>query len=187
MRVVFIGPPGSGKGTQAKLLQERLGFEYIGTGDILRAAVIQQTDTGKQAAPYLAQGSLVPDQLVNEIVAERFHRGPPCPRFVMDGYPRTVAQAIAFDKILAGVKLPLDAVIHFVIDENEVVKRLSGRGRSDDDANTVRARLRIFEDTIRDLLDHYRRQGLLHDLHAVDTVDSLYAKITALLPKTSSV
>jgi adenylate kinase len=129
MRLVLVGPPGSGKGTQARLLVERLGLTYIGTGEILREAVRQGTETGRLAEPFLRAGQLVPDKMVNELVAERFHRDDRPARFVMDGYPRTKAQAVAFDQMLLGVKLDLGAVISYVIADGEVVKRLVGDRR----------------------------------------------------------
>jgi len=185
MRVVFIGPPGSGKGTQAKLLQKRLGVNYIGTGDLLRDEVLQGTDLGRRVEPYLHEGRLVPDNLVNDIVAELLRRPDRPPRFVMDGYPRTVEQARSFDSFLHEQGLELTAVIHFLIDENEVIRRLSGRQRSDDSEHTVRHRLQVFRDTMRQLVEHYRQKGLLHEIQAMDSVENLYQKIIDILQTTS--
>ena len=127
MRLVLVGPPGSGKGTQAKRLSERLGLTYIGTGDMLRAAIARGTEMGKRVKPLMDQGLLVADTEVNDVVAELF-RGPDRPnRFVMDGYPRTLSQAIAFDVLLRQQFLALDAVINLTIADDEVVKRISGR------------------------------------------------------------
>jgi adenylate kinase len=127
MRLVLVGPPGSGKGTQGELLVQRLGLVEIGTGDILRRAIKEQTPIGRQVEPLIRQGLLVPDTIVNDLVAELF-RGPNRPRcFVMDGYPRTYAQAIAFDALLAQEMLNLDAVINLTIPDEEVVRRISGR------------------------------------------------------------
>jgi adenylate kinase len=127
MRLVLVGPPGSGKGTQAKLLVERLGLAYIGTGEILRDAIRQGTPTGRLADPLIKQGLLVPDTVVNDVVAELFRRPDRPERFVMDGYPRTYAQAIAFDALLAQQFLKLDAVIDLDIPDDEVVRRISSR------------------------------------------------------------
>jgi adenylate kinase len=127
MRLVLVGPPGSGKGTQAEMLVERLGVTYIGTGDILRAAIRDGTPMGRRVEPVMKQGLLVADSDVNEVVAELFRRPDRPERFVMDGYPRTYSQAVAFDALLAQQFLALDAVINLDIPDDEVVKRISGR------------------------------------------------------------
>lgn len=127
MRLVLVGPPGSGKGTQAEKLVERLGLTYVGTGDILRDAIARGTEMGRRVKPLMDRGLLVPDPEVNDVVAELF-RGPNRPdRFVMDGYPRTYSQAIAFDALLRQQFLALDAVIYLTIPDDDVVKRISGR------------------------------------------------------------
>ena len=126
MRLVLVGPPGSGKGTQAEKLCERLGLTYIGTGNMFREAIKQNTAVGQVAKPLIDQGLLVPDQVVNDLVAELFAiKRPEC--FVMDGYPRTYAQAIAVDALLAQHYLKLDAVISLTIEDDEVVRRISSR------------------------------------------------------------
>jgi adenylate kinase len=128
MRLILIGPPGSGKGTQAQLLAERLGLCHFGMGDILREAVRQGTPAGREAAPYVGKGELVPDALVNRMVAERFTLNHDCPtNFVMDGYPRTQPQAVAFEQVLGDLSLDLDAVVQLVVDDDEIVRRLSSR------------------------------------------------------------
>ena len=127
MRLILVGPPGSGKGTQAKLLSSRLGLVHIGTGDILREAARQNTPLGQIALPYMRAGQLVPDDLVNEMVAEYFRREDRPERFVMDGYPRTLAQAASFDQVLRQQFLDLKAVLLFAVDDEEIVKRMTGR------------------------------------------------------------
>ncbi len=127
MRMILVGPPGSGKGTQAKLLSARLGLDHIGTGDILREAVRQNTPLGKLARPYIESGNLVPDDLVNELVADRLRRDDRPERFVMDGYPRTLAQAVSFDQVLRQQFLNLTAVVVMLVDDEEIVRRLTGR------------------------------------------------------------
>ncbi len=127
MRLILLGPPGSGKGTQAKLLRERLGLEHIGTGDILRDAIRHLTPLGQRAKPFVEEGRLVPDELVNELVAERFAAPPRPERFVMDGYPRTLAQAVVFDDVLRRQSLGLSAVVLLRVDDGEIVRRLAGR------------------------------------------------------------
>jgi adenylate kinase len=127
MRLILLGPPGSGKGTQAKLLSSRLGLTHISTGDILREADRLATPEGLKARPYMQAGQLVPDEIVNEIVASRFRRDdrPEC--FVMDGYPRTLPQAASFEAVLKQQHLDLDSVIYFNIDDEVIVQRLGGR------------------------------------------------------------
>src|SRR5262249_48122143 len=127
MRLILLGPPGSGKGTQAELLSERLRLEHIGTGDILREAIRRETPLGLRARPFVESGRLVPDDLVNELVAERFRREDRPERFVMDGYPRTLAQAASFDQVLRQQFLDLTAVVLLVVDDEEIIRRVSGR------------------------------------------------------------
>jgi adenylate kinase len=181
MRVVFIGPPGCGKGTQAKLVCERLVLAYIGTGDILREEVRQGTPLGKQVEPYQQSGQLVPDSLVNEVVANRFRRADRPEHFVLDGYPRTLAQAKTLDAVLAQAKLPLDAVVHFQVDDEEVVRRLLARNRADDLEETVRNRLRIYDETSPELLNYYRQRGLVHAIAAAGSIDAVYERIAHVL------
>ncbi len=127
MRLILIGPPGSGKGTQAKLLGERLGLTHIATGDILREAIRQRTAAGRRAKPFLKKGILVPDDLVNDLVADRFRRDNRPERFVMDGYPRTLAQAASFDQVLRQQFMDLSAVIVLLVSDEEILRRLGGR------------------------------------------------------------
>jgi adenylate kinase len=127
MRLVLVGPPGSGKGTQAERLVTRFGLTAVGTGAMFRAAIDRDTAVGRAVAPLIRQGLLVPDPTVNEVVAELF-RGPARPeRFVTDGYPRTYAQAVAFDALLRQQHLTLDAVLNLSIPDDEVVRRIGGR------------------------------------------------------------
>jgi adenylate kinase len=127
MRLILLGPPGCGKGTQAKLLSQHKGLEHIGTGDILREAIRQNTTAGARAKPYVDAGKLVPDDLVNDVVAERFNRDDRPERFVMDGYPRTLAQAAAFDQVLRQQFLDLNAVILLQVADEEIIGRVSER------------------------------------------------------------
>lgn len=127
MRLILLGPPGSGKGTQAKLLCQRLGLCHFSTGDILREAVRNGTSAGRKAQAIMAAGHLVSDEIVNEIVAARFRNHDRPERFVMDGYPRTLAQALAFDDVLKSQSLDLSGVVSLVLDDSEVVRRLGGR------------------------------------------------------------
>ncbi|OWK36378.1 adenylate kinase family protein [Fimbriiglobus ruber] len=127
MRVVLIGPPGSGKGTQAGLLGARLNLTSVGTGEILRAAVRQNTPIGQAVGPLINQGLLAPDSVVNDLVAELFRGAQRPDNFVTDGYPRTLAQAVAFDALLRQQFLQLDAVVNLAIGDDEVVRRIGNR------------------------------------------------------------
>src|SRR5262249_52466383 len=127
MRLIFLGPPGCGKGTQAKLLSTRVGLEHISTGDILRDAKRRQTPAGERARPFIEAGRLVPDDLVNALVAERFDADDRPDRFIMDGYPRPLAQGEAFEQILRAHGLSLSCVVLFRVDEEELVRRVAGR------------------------------------------------------------
>jgi adenylate kinase len=127
MRLILLGPPGSGKGTQAKLLCERRQLVHVGTGDILREAARQGTKPGKLAEPYIKAGQLVPDALVNDLVNERFQRTDRPEHFVMDGYPRTLAQAHSFDVVLRQQHLDLQRVVFVVVGDELIVQRMSGR------------------------------------------------------------
>lgn len=127
MRLILIGPPGSGKGTQAKLLSERLRLMHIGTGDILRDAVRRNAAAGQKAQPFVAVGKLVPDDVVNELVADLFRRENRPEWFVMDGYPRTLAQAASFEQVLRQQFLDLQAAVQLKVDDEEIVRRLAGR------------------------------------------------------------
>jgi adenylate kinase len=127
MRLILLGPPGCGKGTQAQLLSQRHRLEHIGTGDLLRAAISANTAAGARARPFVDAGHLVPDDLVNDIIAERFRRDDRPERFVLDGYPRTLAQAASFEQVLRQAFLDLTAVIFLIVDDEEIIRRVSGR------------------------------------------------------------
>jgi adenylate kinase len=181
MRLVLLGMPGAGKGTQARLLVERHGLAYIGTGEILRDAVARRTPTGCEVEPLMREGRLVPDNIVNDVVADLL-RAPKRPeRFVTDGYPRTYAQAIAFDALLRQEYLALTAVIDLTISDDEVVRRMLARGRADDNEATIRRRLAEFHKNNDALVEYYRQRGLLHEVPAVGAVEDIYSKIMCAL------
>jgi adenylate kinase len=191
MRLVLIGPPGSGKGTQARLLVEQLGLAYIGTGDILRKAISDGTPMGKRVEPLMKEGLLVKDEDVNEVVAELFRGNGRPEQFVTDGYPRTLAQAHAFDALLRQQYLHLDAVIHFEVSDEEVIRRMcggdgrKGRDREDDKEETARRRLAEYHKTTDALLDYYRKRGLVKDIPATGTPEEVYALVIKALGKES--
>ncbi|MBX7102743.1 MAG: adenylate kinase [Gemmataceae bacterium] len=185
MRTVFVGPPGSGKGTQARLLAERFGYDVIGTGDLLRAAVADGSTHGKIAGQAMARGELVSDAVVNEIVHDYFLRPNRPANFVLDGYPRTVAQAEYLTRTLAETRIPLDRVIYFTVAVEELVRRIDGRrqaeNRLDDNAEAVRQRMVTYEELTRPVVDYYRAAGLLAEVPATGDVEAIHRRVVELL------
>jgi len=183
MRIIFIGPPGVGKGTQSKRLVEYLQIPHLSSGDMLRQAVEDQTEIGRAAKEYLSDGRLVPDDLVVEIIRSRLTE-PDCARgCLLDGFPRTAGQAEALSETLNGTGRPLDAVIALRVDSDELVRRLAGRGRQDDKPETVRARLKVYQDRTEPLLDYYDRQGLLVNIDGTGTPDEVFGRLRSALEK----
>jgi adenylate kinase len=181
MRIVFIGPPGAGKGTQAERLVARYELAHLSTGDMLRAARDAQTEVGRKADQYMSQGELVPDDIILEIIAERLGE-PDCRAgYLLDGFPRTMAQAEALDRMLAERKTPLDVVLQLHVPEEELFRRLSGRGRADDQPEVIRQRLVAYRRQTEPLLDYYAKAGLLKRIDGVGSVEEVFDRIKAAL------
>lgn len=177
MRLVFIGPPGVGKGTQSKRLVSCLGIVHLSTGEMLRRACSEQTELGKRADRYMESGQLVPDELMLELVSERL-QAPDCrDGYLLDGFPRTLGQAAALDKILAARGTPLDLVLELTADAEELIRRLSARGRKDDQPDIVRRRLEEYERQTAPLHDYYSRQKLLRTVDGQGTPDEVFVRI----------
>ncbi|AWI56806.1 adenylate kinase [Sinorhizobium fredii] len=191
MRLIFLGPPGAGKGTQAKLLTERYGIPQLSTGDMLRAAVAQATEVGKRAKAVMDAGQLVSDEIVNEIVSDRID-APDCAKgFILDGYPRTVPQAIALDRMLESKGLKLDAVIELKVDEAALVRRMENRVaetiatggtvRSDDNPEAFKRRLTEYREKTAPLSEHYAETGQLKTVDGMADVEAVTAEIDKIL------
>ncbi len=177
MRLVFLGPPGSGKGTQSKRLVEHLHILHLSTGDMLRAVVTQDTEIGRAAAQSMATGWLVPDALVVKLVKDRFREPDVQNGFLIDGFPRTVAQAAAFEEYLAETQRPLSGVLELRVPLEELVSRLAGRGRKDDTPEIVRERQGIYRQKTQPLVDFYRQRKLLFPIDGLGTSDEVFERI----------
>jgi adenylate kinase len=181
LRVAFFGAPGSGKGTQAVLLAERLGVPAISTGDMLRQAVASGSELGGQVAAILAAGRLVDDQTMAAVVSERLAQPDARRGFLLDGYPRTLPQAATLADILRQQGETLDAVLLLEVPEEELVRRLTGRGREDDREETVRERLRVYREQTTPLIGYYQDRGLLRRVDGHRAVPEVADAILAAL------
>jgi adenylate kinase len=181
MRVVFFGPPGSGKGTQAKLLAERLKVPAISTGDILRAAVRDRTPLGLQAQAIMEKGELVSDDLIVALIRDRIAQKDAHGGFILDGFPRTLEQARSLDALLSQNGDGLAAAVNFEVPEGALVERMLGRakaeGRADDRPETFRERLRIYRQKTEPLIGFYGSKGLLADVDGVGTVEEVAGRV----------
>ncbi|SDE31004.1 adenylate kinase [Rhodococcus tukisamuensis] len=181
MRLVLLGPPGAGKGTQAAILSEKLGVPAISTGDLFRANIGQQTALGLEAKKYMDAGDLVPSEITNNMVKARVAEPDAVNGFLLDGFPRTVDQALALEKILADLDAKLDGVLAFDVADDVVVERMLARGRADDTEDVIRNRMRVYREETAPLLDHYA--GTVVTVDAVGEVDEVNARALAALGK----
>jgi len=184
-RLLLIGPPGAGKGTQARALSDALGVPAISTGDIFREHLRNETDLGLQAKAFMDAGDNVPDSLTNDLVRDRLDQPDCAPGFLLDGYPRTIDQVRALDGFLADQGASLDAVVELVAEPDVVVERLRKRaldqGRADDDEAVVRHRLEVYREQTAPLIDVYAGRGLLSQVDAIGEIDQVTGRIRAAL------
>ena len=181
MHVIFLGPPGSGKGTQAKLLAERLQVPDIATGEMLRTAVLEGTPLGGKVKAVMESGDLVPDDLMIALIRERIAAPDAADGFVLDGFPRTVDQALALERILKGNEKSVDVVLSLAVPEAALIDRLAGRSglehRTDDGRHTVLERLKVYHEKTEPLIDFYRERGLLKEVDGIGTVPEITERL----------
>lgn len=187
MRLILLGPPGAGKGTQARRLADRYSIAQLSTGDMLRDAVAKQTPVGLKAKDIMARGELVPDEVVIEIIADRIQQADAKNGFILDGFPRTVAQADALETLLQSRGLKLDAVVALIVDEAILVRRIETRvaemqaqgqaARADDNPETLRSRLLAYRAQTEPLIDYYRRKGSLRTVDGMEPIDAVTASV----------
>jgi adenylate kinase len=184
-RLLLLGPPGAGKGTQAHRLVTKLGVPQISTGDMLRAAVADETEVGRKAKAVMERGDLVPDEIVIAVARERLSKPDAQQGFILDGFPRTPPQAEALDETLAELGSPLQACVALEVPLDELARRLLQRarieGRNDDDEETIRNRMVNYRAQTEPLIAHYRSRGLLRKVDALGTVDEVARRIEEAL------
>lgn len=181
MRIILFGGPGAGKGTQAQKIVDHYHIPQISTGDILRETAASASPLATKIKEVMSRGELVSDELLKEIVAERLQQADCQPGFILDGYPRTTRQAHDLAEILQQRNLNLDAVLYIAVNEQELVTRLSQRGRADDNEETIKNRLKVYESSTRPVLDFYKEKMLLQKVNGVGTVDQIFVLIRNVL------
>lgn len=193
INLILLGPPGAGKGTQAKRLEEKYGLKQLSTGDMLRAEMAAGSPLGLKVKAIVDSGSLVTDEIMIEMIASRIEQ-PDCKNGVIfDGFPRTVAQAEALDKMLADKGRPLSAIIELQVDEEELVKRLNNRiaetkargepVRGDDNEETLRKRLQVFRDQTAPIIPYYKSKGMLQSVDGMAAIDVVEAELAKILQR----
>ncbi len=181
MRVVLLGPPGAGQGTQAQKLSEKLGIPQISTGELFRSNIENGTKLGLEAQRYLDAGDLVPSELTNQLVDDRLSDPDAAGGFVLDGYPRSTEQAKALHEMLERRGTDIDAVLEFRVSEDELLQRLKARGRADDTDDIILNRMKVYRDETAPLLEYYRDE--LKTVDAIGTMDEVFARALQALGK----
>jgi adenylate kinase len=180
-RLIFLGPPGAGKGTQASTLAQSSGIPHISTGEILRTAVSQQTDLGLKAKSYMDQGELVPDHLILDLIRDRLSQSDTRSGWILDGFPRNVPQASFLDVLLDEIHQSYDCVVNLEVPDEILVSRLLQRGRTDDTESTVLHRLQIYHDQTAPLIDYYRDRQQLISIDGNQPIESVTDQLSKIV------
>ena len=179
MRILFIGPPGAGKGTQAARVAERLGVPHISTGDMFRHHVSAGTELGRLVDAIMKAGEYVPDEITVEMLRERLDEPDAATGYILDGFPRTAGQVAALDGLIGADGL--DTVVVFDVDEDALVERLLGRGRADDTEDTIRTRFKVYQEQTTPLLDAYRNRGIVVTIDGLGEIEDVTERILQVL------
>lgn len=183
MRIIIFGPPGAGKGTQANLISEEYDIPHLSTGNIFRSAIKNKTELGQEVKAILDAGDLVPDEKVVGLVQEELQDDKYDDGYILDGFPRTVAQAKAFDDILEKNGETLTAFLQLQVPEQELVERIlsRGEGRSDDTREGIKKRLKVYKEETEPVLDYYREQGAVQEVDGTGSIEEIFNRITTIL------
>lgn len=183
MRIIIFGPPGAGKGTQANLISEEYDIPHLSTGEIFRSSIKNETPLGKEVKAILDAGDLVPDEKVVGLVEEELQNDKYANGYILDGFPRTVPQAEAYDALLDKKGKTLDAFLQLVVPEEELINRIlsRGEGRSDDSPQKVKNRLAVYRKETEPVLNHYKKQDLVETINGVGSIEKIFERIKATL------
>jgi adenylate kinase len=183
--IILVGPPGAGKGTQAKLLEEALGLPQVSTGELFRFNLKNETELGKLARTYMDRGELVPDEVTVAMVEDRLSKDDCVDGAILDGFPRTLAQAQALDDLLAKLGGKINVVPSIVVDQDVLVERLLNRaileGRADDNEETIRTRMKVYDDQTKPLLDYYGQKGLVAPVNGQQTIEDVQKDLVKVI------
>jgi len=189
INIILFGPPGSGKGTQAALLVERYGLEHVSTGDLFRREIGNGSFLGKQAQQYISRGELVPDEVTIGMLRQKVEAHPEAEGFIFDGFPRTVAQAEALDRLLDEEGTAVHVLLSLEVDDEEIVKRIKGRavvsGRPDDaDEGVIRHRIAVYKKETAPVFEYYERQGKSHRVNGIGSIEEIFRRLCAVIDHT---
>ncbi len=189
INIILFGPPGSGKGTQAALLVERYGLEHVSTGDLFRREIGNGSSLGKQAQQYISRGELVPDEVTIGMLRQKVEAHPEAEGFIFDGFPRTVAQAEALDRLLDEEGTAVHLLLSLEVDDEEIVKRIKGRavvsGRPDDaDEGVIRHRIAVYKKETAPVFEYYEQRGKSHRVSGIGSIEEIFRRLCAVIDHT---